>query len=120
MEVFNTDKFICKIQNCPELWNTCAREYADKSKRETARRMVLTFLYGEEEVKKWEVDKRSALGVDSASKNEYQDTPGGFGGRCVSLTTYHLLVPLSRNLGTLTSWNLLGLSRPVTGQLYNS
>jgi hypothetical protein len=32
-------------------------------------------------------------GVDSASKNEYQDTPGGKDGRCVRLTTYHLLVP---------------------------
>jgi hypothetical protein len=27
-------------------------------------------------------------------------------------------VPLSRNLGTLNSWNLLGLSRPVMGLLY--
>jgi len=27
-------------------------------------------------------------------------------------------VPLSRNLGTLTSWNPLGLSRPVMGLLY--
>jgi hypothetical protein len=27
-------------------------------------------------------------------------------------------VPLSRNLGTLTSWNPLGPSRPVTGLLY--
>jgi hypothetical protein len=26
-------------------------------------------------------------GVDSASKNEYQDTPGGEGGRCVRVTT---------------------------------
>jgi len=32
------------------------------------------------------------------------------------LTT--ILVPLSRNLGTLTSWNPLGLSRPVMGLLY--
>ena len=31
---------------------------------------------------------------------------------------YHHPVPLSRNLGTLTSWNLLGLSRPVTGLIY--
>jgi len=29
-------------------------------------------------------------------------------------------VPLSRNLGTLTSWNPLGLSRPVMGLLYLS
>ena len=34
------------------------------------------------------------------------------------LTTYHYPVPLSRNLGTLTSWNHLGLSRPVMGLLY--
>ena len=34
------------------------------------------------------------------------------------LTTYHHPVPLSRNLGTLTSWNPLGLSRPVKGLLY--
>jgi len=27
-------------------------------------------------------------------------------------------VPFSRNLGTLTSWNPLGLSRPVTGLLF--
>jgi hypothetical protein len=32
-------------------------------------------------------------GVDSTSKNEYQDTPGSKAGRCVRLTTYHLLVP---------------------------
>ena len=42
----------------------------------------------------------------------------GKGGRCVRLTTYHHTVPLSRNLGTLTSWNPLGLSRPVMGLIY--
>jgi hypothetical protein len=49
-------------------------------------------------------------GVDSASKNEYQVNPG--------LTAYHLHVPMSRYLGTLTSWNPAGLFRPVMGQLY--
>ena len=39
-------------------------------------------------------------------------------GRCVRLTTYHHPVILSRNLGTLNSWNPLGLSRPVMGLLY--
>jgi len=39
----------------------------------------------------------------------------GKGGRCVRLTTYHLPAPLSRNPGTLTSWNPLGLSKPVMG-----
>ena len=44
--------------------------------------------------------------------------PGGKGGRCVRLTTYHHTVPLSRNLGALTSQNPLGLHRPVMGELY--
>ena len=50
-------------------------------------------------------------GVDSASnRNEYQEYfLGGKGGRCVRLTTYHHPVPLSRNLGHLTSWKPLGL-----------
>ena len=39
-------------------------------------------------------------------------------GRCVRLTTYHHPVPLSRDLGNFTSWNHLGLSRPVTGLIY--
>ena len=43
---------------------------------------------------------------------------GGKGGRFVRLTTYHHPVPLSRNLGALTSWNPLGLSGPVMGLLY--
>jgi len=56
-------------------------------------------------------------GVDSASnRNEYQEYfLGGKGGRCVRLTTYLHPVPLSWNLRTLTSWNPLGLSRPVMG-----
>jgi hypothetical protein len=36
--------------------------------------------------------------------------------KAANLTT--ILVPLSRNLGTLTSWNPLGLSRPVMGMIY--
>jgi len=42
----------------------------------------------------------------------------GKSGQCVRLTTYHHPGPLSRNLGTLTSWYPLGLSRPVMGLLY--
>jgi len=34
------------------------------------------------------------------------------------LTTYHHPVPLLRNLGALTSWIPLGLSRPVMGLLF--
>jgi hypothetical protein len=47
-------------------------------------------------------------GVDSASKNEYQGTPEGKDGQCVWLPTYHLQVPMSRNLEALTSQNPLG------------
>ena len=51
-------------------------------------------------------------GVDSASnRNEYQEYFLGVR-KADNLTT------LSRNLGTLTSWNLLGHSRPVTGLVY--
>jgi hypothetical protein len=57
-------------------------------------------------------------GVDSASKNEYQVNPGGKGSRCIRLTTYHLHVLMSSNLGALTSWNPMGLFRPVMGQLF--
>ena len=42
--------------------------------------------------------------------------PGSKGGRC--LQPYHHPVPLSWNLGTLTSWNPLGHFRPVTGLIY--
>jgi hypothetical protein len=63
-------------------------------------------------------DSPMCHGVDSASKNEYQVNPESKGGRCVRLTTYHLHVPMSRNLGALTSWNPVGLFRPVMGQLY--
>jgi hypothetical protein len=63
-------------------------------------------------------DSSMRPGVDSASKNEYQANPGGKGGRCVKLTTYQLHVPMSRNLGALTSWNPVGLFRSVMGQLY--
>jgi len=44
--------------------------------------------------------------------------PGSKDGLCVRLTTYHHPVPLSWNLGTLTSWNPLGPSEPVAGLLY--
>jgi hypothetical protein len=44
-------------------------------------------------------DSSMCPGVDSTSKNEYQVNPGGKGGRCVRLTTYHLHVPMSSNLG---------------------
>ena len=58
--------------------------------------------------------------VDSSSnRNEYQDhflgvkAAGAYGWQ-----PYHNPVPLSCNLGTLTSWNPPGHSRPVTGLLY--
>ena len=54
-------------------------------------------------------------GVDSASKNEYQDIPGGKGGRCVRVTT---LPPSCAEC--LVIWSLnrpepAGPQRPVIG-----
>ena len=48
-------------------------------------------------------------------KMSTRNIPGGKGGRFVRLTTYHHTVPLSRNLGALTSLNPSGPARPVTG-----
>jgi hypothetical protein len=47
-------------------------------------------------------------GVDLASKNEYKINPRDKGGRCVRLKTYHLHVPISRNLVALSSRNAVG------------
>jgi hypothetical protein len=49
-------------------------------------------------------------GVDSTSKNEYQDTPGSKAGRCVRLTTYHLHVP---NVKKIRGLNLPDPQGPV-------
>jgi hypothetical protein len=49
-------------------------------------------------------------GVDSASKNEYQDTPGSKAGRCVRLTTYHLHEP---NVKKIRGLNLPDTRGPV-------
>jgi len=57
-------------------------------------------------------------GANSDSKSEYQDIPGGKGGQCVRLTTYHLHVLIVKKLGALNSWDPVGLFRPVMGQLY--
>ena len=46
----------------------------------------------------------------SDSKIEYQDNPGGKGGRCVRLTTYHLHVLIVKKSGGL---NLLEPCGPV-------
>ena len=51
-------------------------------------------------------------------KMSAKNIPGGKGGRCVRLTTYHHTVRLSRNLGALTSLEPSGLARPFTGVLY--
>ena len=62
-------------------------------------------------------DRFYGPGVDSASnRNEYQENFLGVNAAGAhGWKPYHLPVPLSWNLGTLTSWNTLGHSRPVTG-----
>ena len=49
-------------------------------------------------------DQTMALGsTQPLVKMTTRNISGGKGGRCVRLTTYHHTVPLSRNLGALTS-----------------
>jgi len=55
-------------------------------------------------------DSSICPGVDPASKNEYEDDPGGKGDRCVRLTTYHLHVLIVKKSGGL---NLLEPYGPV-------
>jgi hypothetical protein len=47
-----------------------------------------------------------------------RDVTGGIGGQCVRLTTYHHIVPMSRNLGALTLLDPSGPAWPVMGVLY--
>ena len=54
-------------------------------------------------------DKSMCPGVDSASKNEYHDIPGGKGGRCVGVTT---LPPSCAECQEIWEPNLLDTSRP--------
>jgi hypothetical protein len=51
-------------------------------------------------------------------KMSTRDVPGVKGGRCVRLTTYHYIVPMSRNLGALTLLDRCGPAWPVMGVLY--
>jgi hypothetical protein len=57
-------------------------------------------------------------GVDSASKSEYQDTPGGKDGRCVRLTTYQTSCAGVTESGSLNLSEPSGPHRPVMGLLY--
>jgi hypothetical protein len=63
---------------------------------------------------------RYGPGVDSASNgNEYHEYFLGVNAAgSYDRQPYHHPVPLSRNLGTLISWNPLGQPRPITGLLY--
>jgi hypothetical protein len=63
-------------------------------------------------------DSSMCPGIHTVSKNEYQVNPGGKGGWCIRLTTYHHTVLLSSNLGSLTNPRPLWACMPVTGVLY--
>ena len=51
-------------------------------------------------------------------KMSTRNIPGSKGGRCMRLTTYHHIVPFSRNLRALTLLDPSGPAWPVTGVLY--
>jgi hypothetical protein len=64
-------------------------------------------------------DGTMCSGVDSASKNEYQELSGGEGSRCVRVTTLPPSCAECReDPGALTSWNPRSLPRLVAGYLY--
>jgi hypothetical protein len=56
--------------------------------------------------------------TQSLVKMSTRDVPGGKGGRCVRLTTYHHIVPMSINLRALTLLDPSGPAWPVMGVLY--
>jgi hypothetical protein len=66
-------------------------------------------------------DRTMALGstqplTEMSTRNIFWGGGRGKGGRCPGLTTFTtFMCRLSWNLGTSTSWNPKGLSRPVTG-----
>jgi hypothetical protein len=51
-------------------------------------------------------------------KMSTRNVPGGKGGRCARLTTYHHIVAMSRNLRALTLLDPSGPAWPVMGVLY--
>jgi hypothetical protein len=51
-------------------------------------------------------------------KMSTRDVPGGKGGRCVRLTTYHHIVPISRNLGALNLLDPSGSAWPEMDVLH--
>ena len=111
-QIYQSNSLLAYLGTAVALWLRCCA---------TNRKVACSFRAG---VSGFFIDIKSfrshyGPGVDSASNiNEYQEYfLGGKGGRCVRLIAYHHPVPLSRNLGTLTSWNRLGLSRPVMGLL---
>jgi hypothetical protein len=60
-----------------------------------------------------------ALGsTQSLVKISTRDLPGGKDGRCVRLTIYHYIVPMSINLGALTLLDPSGPAWSVIGVLY--
>ena len=63
-------------------------------------------------------DNSMCAGVDSASKNEYQDNRGGKGGRCVRLTTYHLHVPTVKKSGGLNFLEPCGAVQACNGTAF--
>jgi len=60
-------------------------------------------------------DSSMCPGVESASKNKYQDNPGGKEGRCVRLTTYHLHVPNVKKSGGLNLLESCGSVQACNG-----
>jgi len=60
-------------------------------------------------------DSSICPGVESASKNEYQDNPGGKVGQYVRLTTYHVHVSIVKKSEVLNLLEPCGLVQVCNG-----
>ena len=63
----------------------------------------------------WNLTVLCTLGVDSASKNEYQDDPGDKGGQYVRLTTYRLHMLIIKKSGGLNLLEPCGAVQTCNG-----
>ena len=64
-------------------------------------------------------DRTMCPGVDSASKNEYQDISGGKDGRCVRVTSYHVHSAESlEKTGGLNLPDPQGPAQACSGKIY--
>jgi hypothetical protein len=59
---FDSDKFISIVQMHPALWDNSGADYADKTKKNSGWRAVMSSMYGDEELHSWDTQKKNEIG----------------------------------------------------------